>query len=1267
MPDFRNSTYLLKPWRLFALFLTACLIFGTVNSAYATENLRFRHILKEATEQLGYINTIVQDTKGYMWFGGNNGLGRYDGYTLKLYQANSTIPSGLVSSRINQLIVTKNGDIWAATTDTLHLYEPKTDRFTSYKNLGTAAGSEASNYVTAILEQKTGQKLWVGTLAGLFQFDAKTHAFSPIPLIQGQSADMSAPVVWTLTRDHNKHILIGTDYLGLISLSPHSKEQTSFQHNPDNTQSIANNDVRSVLVDKDNNIWIGMQGGYINRINANRDAIEFLDQLGFTQDAIKSLKQDKNGSIWAGHGNGLAKIDPDTLNITTYTNEHTDTGGLGNISVQDIYVSNENDIWVGFYPTGVDLMDKQASAFTHIQPSSTNKSSIMGGGIAAIIEDERGNLWVGSGWGLSHYDTNNRESVQHPHQAENVNSIPGHSVLSLLQDKYGDIWVGTWTKGLSRYNPKTKKYQHYYPEEGNPHSLIGTEIWDIMETRDGEIWFATELGICKYDRVKDRFIRFAPRSNQLASSQFFYTRHIYEDKDRNIWVSSRTGLYKLPPARDKFKSYHATEQTNSLPVNFVRVTYEDSNNQFWLGTHGGGLCLFNRLTETCQTYGITEGLPDLTITGIIEDKAGNLWITTQRGLSKFNPKTQTFINYFTNNGLLENVFNRNTPIMDKQGNIIIGSTGGLTIFDPAELQDNTLIPPIKITGLSIFNNELNSRDSNVLDRPIDQMSTLVLSHLQSVFSFKFTALSYRAPEDNQYSYRMLGFSSKWMSNGNKQSATFTNLDPGTYTFQVKGSNNHVMWNQEGTSIEVVITPPWWKTWWARSLSIFSIIAFICWVVKVKEKQVELESERSVNVKLLKLDKMKDAFLANTSHELRTPLNGIIGLAEHLEETTIDKLSEDEATKLKLISISGKRLASLINDILDYSKMSHKTLDIKLVATNLHTTINTVFSLLDQTTDGKDLQLVNSIPLTAPLILADQNRLQQILINIVGNSIKYTDQGTIEATHSIHDNNYLIHIRDTGIGICTDDINEIFNVFQQIEDKDGRQYSGTGLGLAITKQLVEVQGGTINVESVLGKGSTFSITLSIAESETEELTINSGTQESTAAVNLLDSSIQMANNVSKKTKLPSVKKRKQSNATDENSDFTILIVDDDPVNRIVLSGVLKIDAYKIIEARDGFEAIELLDTNPSIDLIMLDVMMPRMSGFEVCQTIRKTREIQDLPIIFLTAKNTDDDLEKGFEVGGNEFMIKPISKGELLPRVKNHLRQLQIVREYKNKK
>ena len=689
--------------------------------------------------------------------------------------------------------------------------------------------------------------------------------------------------------------------------------------------------------------------------------------------------------------------------------------------------------------------------------------------------------------------------------------------------------------------------------------------------------------------------------------------------------------------------------------------------------------------------------------GILEDNQGYLWLSTNKGLSKFNPKKETFRNYDILDGLQSNEFNP-AYFKSARGELFFGGINGFNAFYPQQVKNNDYIPPIVITDFKIFNQSIHLGKDSPLQQHISVTKEITLSYKQSFFSFEFAALNFLQPSKNQYAYQLEAFDENWNQIGTRRQAYYTNVPAGSYTFRVKGSNNDNVWNETGATLKITILPPPWKTWWAYTLYVLIILTLIVSYVrhqkqKLLEKQQELEREKTIALQLKEADRVKDEFLANTSHELRTPLNGIIGIAESLIDGAMGTLSQSVNDNLAMIVGSGRRLLTLVNDILDFSHLKQKQISLRFKTVDMRTIADVVLALSHPLIGHKPVQLINAISPDSPSINADENRVQQILYNLVGNAIKFTDKGKItvsakvvreneslvtnlegsnqdyepfpipnepsenevsqfpmnQAGTKFHNSQLAITVSDTGIGILSEKLERIFDAFEQADGSTARIYEGTGLGLAVTQQIVHLHGGQMQVQSQLGVGSQFTFTLPISKTRAK---VNSQTvsQLSTIRYPLSETLEKLDEN-----QLVIDQTLSKGNLTTENQ-FNLLVVDDDPINLRVLVNQLLLQHYTIHQAASGMEALALLEKGPKPDLILLDVMMPRMSGYEVTQKIRETQPADELPIILLTAKNQVNDLIVGLESGANDYLTKPIAKNELIARIKTHLHILQLKAE-----
>ncbi|NQZ09851.1 MAG: response regulator, partial [Algicola sp.] len=485
-----------------------------------------------------------------------------------------------------------------------------------------------------------------------------------------------------------------------------------------------------------------------------------------------------------------------------------------------------------------------------------------------------------------------------------------------------------------------------------------------------------------------------------------------------------------------------------------------------------------------------------------------------------------------------------------------------------------------------------------------------------------------------------------------------------FTLHIIASNHHQYWQQHIKSINITVLPPPWKTWWAYLLYCL-VVLFVIWastraMFRANRQRLLIQlqknhDQRVLNQQLKQVDKLKDQFLANTSHELRTPLNGIIGLAESLIDGATGELPAATKTNLAMVVSSGRRLSNLVNDILDFSKLKNQNLELNRQAIDLHSLAEIVVTLSKPLLDTDKVQLFNNIDPKLPAAYGDENRLEQVLHNLVGNAIKFTERGCITVNAELEGSLLTINVSDTGIGIDSANFDSIFNMFEQLEEHQTRHYSGTGLGLAVSKQLIELHGGTIELASTLGVGSTFSFTLPITTEQAQNITDNQAIYRQTI------SHLRSINEPSQP-----IKSTKPVNRGFKGEKFCILVVDDEPVNRQVINNILSLQHYRLVEVAGGEQALAALRNDGPFDLVLLDIMMPKISGYEVCRQLRKTYPVNDLPVIFLTAKNQVSDLVESFAIGGNDYLTKPVIKHELMARVETHLKLVDINKNLEQK-
>lgn len=1234
--------------------LGVLLIWGVVIAAHAqpptppdsraVTHFSFSHILPDQVAAIGYITALAQDREGFMWFGGSNGLARFDGYNLRIYRRDDADPHSLSHNHINDMRLDSSGNLWIATRGGLNRYQPASDNFVTYTTNATGLDNLMA------IEQTSDGLLWLAARGGLFNFDPSSQVFKKIPIAE----DHNAGWVHALARDHQGILWLGHQDLGVVSLNPATGAMRLYGK----SEGLDFMDVRELFVDSADNLWIGSYGGGLFMLDKRREHI-----LAVKHDAreksgiVWSIMEDQQNNLWVGDGSAVNVLVPGSEQFIRFTNDESDPSSPGNYVVNELFMDNTGNIWLGYFPSGVDVIDRQASVFNNYRYNSGNPNSVTDGGVLSAVKDSRGNLWIGAGYGLNYFDPLHQQFTHYKHDPANPETMSGDTVLALALDETAQhLWLGIWSRGLNRMDLASGKFKHYLPDANNPGAIRGREPWALARDRHGYLWIATEEGLNRYDSASDSFRYFSPTEAQLDGDKVLYARAVYVDKQDRIWVGAMSGLYLFDPVTENFTRYrHKEGDSTSLGADFVFALYEDSRGNFWVGTDGGGISLMDRERGTFTSYASRDGLADDVVAGIIEDHQGHLWLGTQKGLARFDSDTKQFRNFDKRHGLNDNLFNRNSPVKLNSEELFFGNSKGFVLFDPGVITTNLHQPPVVLSGLSILNKPAEiGAEASPLSKAINHTDNIVLAHKDSVFTLEFAALNYQMSEENQYAYRLLGFDNDWIHVGKKRTATYTNLDPGTYIFEVKASNNDGVWSDQIRRLTIHITPPFWRTWWAYIIYALLLGSLIIWFLRIQRvrlqfEQQQVEQERSLVRRLQQVDKLKDEFLANTSHELRTPLNGIIGLAESLLDGAGGNMSTQAQYSLRLIAASGQRLAALVNDILDFSKLKNQGIALHKKPIDLRVLVDVVITLSRPLVGTKKIQLNNFVSSDLPAIYADEDRLLQILHNLIGNAVKFTHEGSVNVYAEVRDDQIRVQIADTGIGIPSEHLNAIFQAFHQVDGRTERAYGGTGLGLSITKQLVELHGGSIAVESTLGQGSVFSIMLPLS------LELPATPAEDLPYLASAEATSHIAGRIISKPGVEGLAHQGH-----------ILVVDDDSVNRTVLVNHLALRNYRVTEATSGEEALALVEQPGDVDLVLLDIMMPKMSGYETCKRLRETYRAYELPIIFLTAREQTNDLVMAFAAGANDYLTKPIAKEELLARVDMHL-QLYSATQYLDKK
>jgi ligand-binding sensor domain-containing protein/two-component sensor histidine kinase len=1024
--------------------------------------MNFEHILSDKGLSQNTIHWILQDSKGFIWFATEDGLDKYDAYNFTVYKSNPLDKNSISDNFIWTIYEDKSGTLWIGTNSCgLSKFDRQTEKFINYTYNPNDTGSLSNNNVRAVLEDCKGN-LWIGTEGGgLNKFDRKENKFTSYSHNPSDPNSLSNNVVISLYEDKSGFLWLGTE-AGLDKFDPNTGHIINHRFNPKDRNSISNNVVFSMYEDHANRFWIGTSNGLnlFNRGNgkfyryfSNADISSNLDN-----GRINSMFEDKTGIFWVATGGGLYQFNVKKKKFISLNQVSSRTTNLSNNNILSLYEDNSGLIWVGTAEDGIIKYDRERIKFKHYTHNPDNKNSLTYNTVRSIYQDNSGLLWIGTlGGGLNKFDAKNNKFTHFLHQANNSYSLSNNSVSSIFRDKSGTLWVGTWGGGLNKLinsldNSSGNKFICYSHNADDLFSLSSNIVQAIYEDSKGRFWIGTGIGLNLLDRKSGKFYHYSNNLmdiNSISDNQI--QSCIKEDRNGNLWVGTWNGLNKLDlskvPNRPPFNKIvfnryiHLADNLFSLSDNRVISIYEDKDGTLWFGTYGGGL---NKLPVNQQyldsktahftNYSIKDGLTSNIIYCIVGDDEGNLWLSTDNGLSKFNPKTKIFRNYFESDGLQGNQFYWGASYKGNNGELFFGGTNGVTAFNPSSLKDNLYVPPIVLTQFQIFNKPVSIYSGgSPLTKSITETKEIKLSYSQNVFSFEFAALDFTAPGKNQYVYMMEGFDKYWIQSGSRRFVTYTNLDPGEYLFKVNGSNNDGIWNHNGASIKIIILPPFWRTWWFIIITVITLVSLIAFIIIYRVRH------------LLDIERFRIKLAADLHDNIGSSLTEISILSEVISKK-LDSVSEDITKSLRMISDSSRNLIDNMSDIVWLVNPKRDSLyDLILRLRDTYTELSSYASISFRSENLKTLEKVS-------LSMEHRQHLYLIFKEGINNCITHSGCTEISLDAFVKGKHLEMILKDNGKG---------FNA--------NCEYDGNGL--SNIQRRAKAIGGIMNIYSKEGEGTT----------------------------------------------------------------------------------------------------------------------------------------------------------------------------------------------------
>lgn len=1186
------------------------------------------------------INAIIKDKNGFMWFGTEDGLNKFDGQNFKVYRHKETDKTSIGRGPVNDLIQDKNGQIWLATNFTLSVYNLNLDSFINY---------DFNNYgwITSLYADHNG-KIWVGTYSGLFLFDPKTQKTIAFRANPKDATQLNSNIINCIYEDAQNYIWVGTAD-GLHQYNPQNKQFNRYLHSNENPKSISRNYINCIIEGKQGELWVGIDQGGINVLDKNRTAFQHYvtnpnDVTTIASNTIHKLVFDKNGQLWIGSDGGLNILDPKTGKVIRVKSSPVEPNSFfiynGGRSVRDIYIDNAGIYWVAIHQGGVNKYDSNLTFFNHKHYNVYDPNGLTGSSVMAFAESPTGDIFIGTeGTGLNVW--NRRTGQIHPYKLKEAKANTASIIALGVSGKM--LLVGTYQRGFYSVDMATGASKYYFL----PYSPTDTRdlpVNCIKTDSQGKIWLGTNgNGVYLFDPIQQSVVTtekdFGLQPSQKIPLNGFITA-IEEDKNGNIWFASNgTGIAIFNRQQKKFTVLN--HANSKLPIDKVQSIYCDHAGRIWVGAQGGGLCLYKPHSHTFEIFDESYSLSNDVIYKILEDSKGKIWVSTNKGISSFDDEKKVFRNFSYYNGVLQSTFNIGSGLKTADGQLFFGGLDGFNYFNPAEILQKKNIPPLVITSLKINNKQVNPIENSEIQEHISVAKEIVLSYKQN-FSLDFMALNYTVPHESRYAYKLEGFDKEWNQVGTSTTAVYTNLDPGSYTFHLKAYSEDGSWETPEKVIKIVVEPPFWMTYYAYLFYAIAI-ALTVWGIRrssiqklkrefvLEQERLEMkhliEKERHDAEQKTELEKVKVKFLTNLSHELKTPLTLVLNPIENLmfQENSTEKLE-----MLNLISRNAKRLLNLVNQLLDFRKIEANEL-------NLNATEGDLVSFCQEIVDSfKYIAVRKSIHLHFVSVYShyhtsfDKDKMERILINLLSNAIKFTNEGGNVSFQIAQEgvSGIRLIVRDTGIGLSKDSTDKVFERFFQINNNVDILNQGSGIGLSIAQEFVKLHGGTIKVESEEGVGSAFIISLPLPSLDATQSPLIATEPEVTPISDF-------AKSEPPKIELP-----------------IILIVDDDDDLRAYLVESLK-SKYKVIEASDGRQGWQkALSYHPQ--LIVSDVNMPVVDGIEMVRKIKNDTRTKHIPVIMLTVLSEEVDQLKGLESGASDYLSKPFSFHLLSIKIENLL-------------
>lgn len=1189
-----------------------------------------------------YVVSITQDKQGFLWFATEEGLNKFDGTRFITYYKND-LPhnnQGITGNELNRVYAdSKRPIIWIATQrDGLNAYNYDEQTFTAYQHNPENPHSLITNDVTDISPStQNDDGLWVSTYyRGIEYLNINNGQFthynrSTVPSLPSNQT-------WTVLDGGDNNLYIGHVGSGFSIFSLKDKSVKNFQNETGNPTSLPGNDVFCIIKDANGNIWLGTNNGLALYNAANDNFITFRnnknDKYATLCSRILSIRQLKDNRLWiASELNGIAILNlkqgmflsPEELSIE-YIQEGDDSRSLSNASARCIFQDSFDNIWIGTWGGGINFISSKPPLFTTLSysPIPNNENSLNNKVASSLCMDRQGRIWIGTdGGGINVFEGEKRIAIYKKESGD----IPSNFILASLQDSKGNLWFGSYQGGISYYDSRNKRFRSI--------SLMGQSNLDvrtIYEDAQHNIWVGYSGGIVVLNPLTMKIIQHYNTDNSELHSDFI--RSIAQDEKGRFWIGTfGDGLGIYTPNLQKIKTF---TQRDGFCSNTINQIIQDKQKRMWIGTGEGLVCFLSTDELNYKTYQRKDGLINTNICAITEDKKGNIWFSNNKGISCYVTNKGCFYNYDHSDDVPAGSFSSSCVTQSKNGQIYFGSINGVCCFNPDITMNEQPAPAAVVTEMKILG-RLSNLENNDMIINLSKGQNVELSHAQNSFGLTFNVQNYSLVNQVEYVYMLKGLENSWYTVNENNSVTFRNIPPGKYEFLIKARIHNQKWPEEATSLTIRINPPVWLTWWAKLIYILVSISITYLILHAYKKKLDLESlytlEKKNHEQEQELNQERLRFYTNITHELRTPLTLILGPLEDMQKEA--SLPAKQAQKLSVIHQSALRLLNLINQILEFRKTETQNKKLCVSKGNIAPLIYEIGLKYKELNQNTKIDFRIQIEKEEMFLFFDKEIITIVLDNLISNAIKYTEQGCVTLSlHQTMRNEVAyteIKVSDTGYGISAEALPHIFDRYYQESSK--HQASGTGIGLALVKNLVTLHEGEIRAESIQNEGSTFYISLL-----TDNIYPNALHADSTEPVQ---------EEMNQNTEL----EYSQEATLDTSKPILLIVEDNEEIQKYIVESFT--DSFEVITANNGEEGKQqALSRIP--DIVVSDIMMPVMDGITLCKQLKDDVRTSHIPIILLTAKDSLQDKEEGYEVGADSYLTKPFSASLLRSRINNLL-------------